>query len=1433
MGRLVDRIKQFLGKGGSAIHWSLDLRPASSTAVALPGNSTLELPAPEAKQVSVPEEINTLSKGSNVLEGWVFSTQGRVRLEFRLESEVLWSGRPWISRADVYTLHQEAPASFLSGFRFDLPGHLLDQMHTSRLRLIALRGNDETILWTSTSNGQLADEPLAITELRQHFAVNQGLRPDISTIAVSKNTPFEAILFSNGCYSSIKKSIQELHTQLGEQRRLNLRKLWIVTDSDPKLVDELAQTLSRGFPALNYSVSRSINLSDFSSDTLVFSFCTEVSISALDLIKLSEELLRSCPESAISPIVLGCSQDLPLPCVQQLAELDLKHSRFEGSCLVAQNTVGPVWLAMGAAIQNIATCSSQRSFDLNTRLPALDHSEYCLMPLNTVLAKERLTLNYDRLTLNSVTQLYNQADLYFSPETLSDQHIYVVVPQEFRFEQFQSGPACAILNFISDLLRSRQHVTCVRAAEEDCFDHSFIFNTHIALSLNQCSNLASEGKLPAGLVYAADWTCLRTANILAYLSSSKVAQFVWEDQSDKISVNHPELEDCYTWSRQSDCVAITPEPEKLADWDYCREACQHAVHFCYSGVPAEFYTPEVERQAGSVLLLINSSVVGDELNDLLGKLRQRGVPVTLGNLSGQGLGLNALQSEVRQIDLRSSDRRAYQYALSEKIIFLGTGWNLWQLKEAELAGAQSLIEERSLPGATSENIKTYRNSNQLFELLLAAPVESFKTSVQLSRAAAEALHAEVSLACNGLEEHLRQQRAEVNRLSIVVPVYNALDAVSQCLRSLLTYAPQEAELIVVNDCSDQQCSNWLKQLASKDQRLILVEHSTNQGFIAACRSGVKAAREQNDVILLNSDVVVTKGLFEKMQMGIYQDGRNGLASPLSTGSPHFQVDLAPGETLNSLATLLQDKQQPSFPVSITPEGQCLYIRRFVLKKFGFFDQIFGRGYFEESDLCLRALTHGVRLILIDNAVIAHRRAASFGSAQRNKWFERNRQIFFGRWGRFYNLAFQEFMRRNPVRSVRRMLRSQTAQLAAPDHDFALEKYLTQFETLTGSASQSLNRTSVLKNAEVVFILPSVRMGGGSLSVLQHVNELLAQGVEARVISLTKTGDLDYPLMTGIIEVTLEQFFNLDWNKQKVIATFWLTAYYVDELRRRFPDLTGYYYVQDYEPWFYNRPEQFSVVTEVERTYKLGLSMVAKTQFLCDLVKNRHGEEVQLITPGLARTVFYPGEQDQTQGRVRLAGMLRSSTARRGGEFQFEIFRQALARLPELEIRLFGDSSGLPADLCQKIELLGPLTQEQVAQVYRESDLVVDFSSWQGFGRMGIEGMACGAVPVLTDSGGISRYATHAENSLIFPVGDVAAGVSAIITLACDRELRLRLRRQGLASVLKFSEPRAARDWIELLNLRDRKSTQETLHEPGAFTVLDHGTSVSHLKSLVS
>jgi GT2 family glycosyltransferase len=93
-------------------------------------------------------------------------------------------------------------------------------------------------------------------------------------------------------------------------------------------------------------------------------------------------------------------------------------------------------------------------------------------------------------------------------------------------------------------------------------------------------------------------------------------------------------------------------------------------------------------------------------------------------------------------------------------------------------------------------------------------------------------------------------------ISVVVPAYNRNDVLIKCVNALLVQKVCDLlfEIIVVDDCSKELCSDVLKDLIFKNRNLRVVRHSKNKGLAAARNTGARSAQNQI-VIFLDSDIV--------------------------------------------------------------------------------------------------------------------------------------------------------------------------------------------------------------------------------------------------------------------------------------------------------------------------------------------------------------------------------------------------------------------------------------------------------------------------------------------------------------------------------------------------------------------------------------------------
>lgn len=218
--------------------------------------------------------------------------------------------------------------------------------------------------------------------------------------------------------------------------------------------------------------------------------------------------------------------------------------------------------------------------------------------------------------------------------------------------------------------------------------------------------------------------------------------------------------------------------------------------------------------------------------------------------------------------------------------------------------------------------------------------------------------------------------------AIILPVFNAYEHLVACLESLDAHCPH-AEVLVVNDAStDSRIQPLLQAWADSGQFRKLIVNTENRGFVHSANLGLSGC--QNDVVLLNSDTVVTQGWLEALAACLASDVSIATATPWTNNGeivsfPLFCAAAVVPENLAEIAAVIGQAGAPEYPVLPTAVGFCMAISRQAISQVGMFDEdTFGRGYGEENDFCMRAAQKGMKSVLCDNAYVAHAGNASFG-----------------------------------------------------------------------------------------------------------------------------------------------------------------------------------------------------------------------------------------------------------------------------------------------------------------------------------------------------------------------------------------------------------------------------------------------------------------------
>lgn len=220
--------------------------------------------------------------------------------------------------------------------------------------------------------------------------------------------------------------------------------------------------------------------------------------------------------------------------------------------------------------------------------------------------------------------------------------------------------------------------------------------------------------------------------------------------------------------------------------------------------------------------------------------------------------------------------------------------------------------------------------------------------------------------------------------TVIVPIFNAFEAVSECLSSLERYFPEQTHILLLDDCSSDPRIPELLQSYATRPRWKIHRNQENIGYTRSINKGISMC-PGCDIVLLNSDTVVIERWLESLRYCAYARSNIATVTALSDNAGAFSApeigmhnQTPPHLTNEQFARAIVYAGEGRLLEAPTGNGFCMFIRRSALDAIGLFDeQKFPRGYGEENDFCMRAIRNGWLNLVCDKAYVFHKRSQSF------------------------------------------------------------------------------------------------------------------------------------------------------------------------------------------------------------------------------------------------------------------------------------------------------------------------------------------------------------------------------------------------------------------------------------------------------------------------
>ncbi|MCG3197382.1 MAG: D-inositol-3-phosphate glycosyltransferase [bacterium] len=187
-------------------------------------------------------------------------------------------------------------------------------------------------------------------------------------------------------------------------------------------------------------------------------------------------------------------------------------------------------------------------------------------------------------------------------------------------------------------------------------------------------------------------------------------------------------------------------------------------------------------------------------------------------------------------------------------------------------------------------------------------------------------------------------------------------------------------------------------------------------------------------------------------------------------------------------------------------------------------------------------------------------------------------------------------------------------------------------------------------------------------------------------------------------------------------------------------------------------------------------------------------KVEIIPAGVDSDVFHPGANMRRNGPARIFFPGRADDLLKG----FEVLLAAgdLLERAGASFEILYTSATDHRATRGWLRNLGWKNQEELADLYREMDIVVAPSIWiEPFGITALEGMATGLPVVASNLGGLARSVLDGETGFLVRPNDPGELAAQMLRLIHDADLRARMGKAGRDRVL------AEFTWDSILDFR--------------------------------
>ncbi len=321
-------------------------------------------------------------------------------------------------------------------------------------------------------------------------------------------------------------------------------------------------------------------------------------------------------------------------------------------------------------------------------------------------------------------------------------------------------------------------------------------------------------------------------------------------------------------------------------------------------------------------------------------------------------------------------------------------------------------------------------------------------------------------------------------VSVIIPSFNNKEYLAQAVDSVLKNNYPQIELIIVDNNSDTETKNYLKEIQIK-KNVKVIFNEENKGFPKAVNQGILESKGKY-VLIANNDVIVPPNSIKRMVEIAESNHEIGIVGAISNyvSGPQFDENAKYSSPKEMFDYAEQIAKEHSGELLEFPRVAFLFtlIKKSVIEKIGGLDERFSPGNFEDDDFCLRAQLEGYKTVIAKDVFIHHYGSKSFkqSNEEYDKIIQTNLKKFVAKWGATPEeiwLEGKEFKRRNifyPLSGSPFETHFERTLILTDEKDYSmaieeLELAIESFDSYQGNKFANISKAELLHLAGTLYL----------------------------------------------------------------------------------------------------------------------------------------------------------------------------------------------------------------------------------------------------------------------------------------------------------------------------------------------------------------------------